>query len=136
DGRGGPGGAAARREGVTRVRARRLVVFLGVVAVLGIGGYGAYRSSWVRSWFGREAENPAEMEKLGAAKLAVAPVADAPVGWPQWRGPTRDGRAPAGTFRTDWEKAPPKLLWRAACGGGYASLAAVGGKVYTHDWKD
>jgi outer membrane protein assembly factor BamB len=117
------------------MRSRRLVLLLGLVAVLGIGGYLAYQSPRVRSWFGREAENPAEMEKLGAAKLAVAPVADAQVGWPQWRGPTRDGRAPAGAFRTDWEKAPPKLLWRADCGGGYSSCTVVGGKVYTQDRK-
>src|SRR5262249_56330531 len=44
-----------------------------------------------------------------------------------------EGRAPGGPFRTDWDKTPPKQLWKADCGGGYSSLAVVGGKVYTQD---
>src|SRR5947209_7170124 len=114
-------------------RTRTALLVAGVLLTLGIGGYAAYRSPWVRSWFGRDAENPAEMAKLGDAKLAVAPIAAADVGWPQWRGPTRDGRAPAGPLRTDWDKNPPKPLWSVECGGGFSSLAVVGGRVYTQD---
>jgi outer membrane protein assembly factor BamB len=114
-------------------RARTVLLIVGVLLILGIGGYSAYQSPRVRSWFGREAENPAEMAKLGDAKLAVAPAAAADAGWPQWRGPTRDGRAPAGPLRTDWEANPPRQLWAADCGGGFSSLAVVGGKVYTQD---
>ncbi|MBX9622247.1 MAG: PQQ-like beta-propeller repeat protein, partial [Gemmataceae bacterium] len=52
--------------------------------------------------------------------------------WPQWLGPTRDGRAPAGPLRTDWAANPPKPLWEVEVGGGYSSVAVVGGKVYIH----
>jgi hypothetical protein len=117
-------------------RARRTVLLVGLLLVLGVGGYAAYQSPRVRSWFGRDADNEAEIAKLRDAKLVVAPAAAAAAGWPQWRGPTRDGRAPAGPFRTDWEKNPPARIWSAACGGGFSSLAVVGGKVYTQDRRD
>lgn len=118
---------------LTPPRTRRGLLVVGVLLVLGIGGFAAYRSSWVQSWFGRDADNAAEIARLVDAKLTVAPAATADVGWPQWRGPMRDGRAPAGPLRTDWEANPPKPLWAAPCGGGFSSLAVVGGKVYTQD---
>jgi outer membrane protein assembly factor BamB len=117
-------------------RARRILLLVGLLLVLGIGGYAAYHSPRVRSWFGRDADNEAEIAKLRDAKLAVAPAAATDAGWPQWRGPTRDGRAPAGPFRTDWEKNPPTRIWSAECGGGFSSLAVVGGRVYTQDRRD
>ncbi|HEY2910126.1 MAG TPA: PQQ-binding-like beta-propeller repeat protein [Gemmataceae bacterium] len=117
---------------MTRRTARILV---GVALVLGVGGFAAYRSSWVRSLFGREAENAAEMARLTDTKLEVFPVS-ASADWPQWRGPFRDGRAPAGSFRTDWEANPPKRLWSAPCGGGYSSFAVVDGRLYTQDFEN
>lgn len=114
-------------------RTRRVVLLVGVLIVLGLGGYAAYRSPWVRSWFARDSENAAEMERLAQKKLESQPVAAADAGWFQWRGPTRDGRAPDGPFRTDWNTNPPKRLWSSPCGGGYSSCAVVGGRVYTQD---
>lgn len=115
------------------MRTRRVVLLVGGLAVLGIGGYAAYRSQWVRSWFARDVENAAEMGMLANKQLEVPPAADAATGWFQWRGPTRDGRAPAGAFRTDWDRNPPKLLWSTPCGGGYSSCVVVDGRVYTQD---
>jgi outer membrane protein assembly factor BamB len=100
--------------------------------VLGAGGYLASRSGWVRRLFADDVVNPAELERLGGRQLAP-PTAEQTAGWPQWRGPNRDGRAAPGLLRTDWDKAPPKQLWTAPCGGGYSSLAVVGGRVYTQD---
>lgn len=114
-------------------RTRRALLVVGVLLVLGIGGFAAYQSPWVRAWFGRDADNPDEIARLGDAKLTVAPAAPTEVGWPQWRGPNRDGRAPAGPLRTDWEQNPPKKLWSVECGGGFSSLAVVGGRLYTQD---
>jgi outer membrane protein assembly factor BamB len=86
--------------------------------------------------FAKDTEDPAELSKLAEKKLEVATVAEAATGWPQWRGPLRDGRAPDGPFRTDWDKRPPTRLWSTPCGGSYSSLAVVGGKVYTQDRRD
>src|SRR5436305_15085164 len=121
---------------VRTARTRTALFVVGVLLTLGSAGYVAYNSPRVRSWFGRDGENPAEMEKLGGAKLTVVPAAAPEVGWPQWRGPTRDGRAPAGPLRTDWDANPPKPVWSAPCGGGFSSLAVVGGRLYTQDRQD
>jgi outer membrane protein assembly factor BamB len=115
---------------------RKAVLIVGVLAVFGVGGYAAYRSTWVRALLARDSEDAGEIAKLGGKKLDVAPAADAATGWFQWRGPTRDGRAPAGPFRADWDKNPPKLLWQAECGGGFSSCAVTGGRAYTQDFRD
>lgn len=118
------------RRGSLRTRFAVAALFI----VLAVGGYllyRLYRSGEVERWFARDSDNPEELDKLKGAALAVPPSATAEIGWPQWQGPFRDARAPAGPLRTDWDKNPPKLVWQAPCGGGFSSLAVVGGKVYT-----
>lgn len=70
----------------------------------------------------------------GVVALACLPVsaADDPTGnWPQWRGPKRDDVSTDTGLLTKWDGAP-KLLWETkGAGRGYASVAVVGGKVYT-----
>jgi outer membrane protein assembly factor BamB len=117
-------------------RSRRVLLLVGVLAVLGAGAFAAYRAGWARRLYNRlfinDVVNRDELDRLGTRKLDT-PTAGPAVGWPQWRGPHRDGRAAAGPFRPDWDKTPPKQLWSVPCGGGFSSLAAVGGKVYTQD---
>jgi len=71
---------------------------------------------------------------FGALLLgSLIPASQSAAGdWPQWRGSQRDGIATGETIRTDWKAAPPKLLWtKDGMGRGYASLAIVGGRLYT-----
>jgi outer membrane protein assembly factor BamB len=113
---------------------RVAVLTIAVLVILGVGGYVAYRSPLVRGWFDRDADDESEKDRAAAAETRQSdPPAPPTLGWPQWRGPLRDGRAPEGAFRTDWDKRPPTQLWKTECGGGYSSLAVVGGKVYTQD---
>ena len=52
--------------------------------------------------------------------------------WTQWRGPDRAGLSPDVGLLKDWNAKPPKLLWTAdGMGGGYASVALAGGRIYT-----
>ena len=119
---------------------RKSLPFLGVFAILGVAAYAAY----YMGWFARDAENAAEMARARKNPLEQRPAAAPGTGWFQWRGPTRDGRAPEGKFRTDWDKNPPKLLWKAdtlggasrPLGGGYSSPVVVGDSVYIQDYKD
>lgn len=115
------------------MKARAIVLVVGLGAVVGVGGYAAYQSPWVRSFFARSSENPAEVERGKNAPLANEPAATAATGYPQWRGASRAGVAPAGSFRTDWDKNPPKEVWRQPVGGGYGSCAVVGGRLYVQD---
>lgn len=67
---------------------------------------------------------------LGVGALVVASRADAaPVEWPQWRGPARDGRVPGLAARTSW----PEALtpgWKVTVGAGHSSPIVAGGRVY------
>ena len=51
--------------------------------------------------------------------------------WPQFLGPDRTGRSAETGLNWDWEKAPPKVLWKAPIGAGYSSVSVVGDRVYT-----
>jgi outer membrane protein assembly factor BamB len=115
------------------MKARAVVLVVGITAVLALGGYAAWQSSWVRSWFARDSADPAEIERARKEKPENLTPAATAAGSPQWRGATRLGVAPAGPFRTDWDRNPPKELWRYPIGAGYGSCAVVGGKLYVQD---
>jgi outer membrane protein assembly factor BamB len=52
--------------------------------------------------------------------------------WPQWRGPNRDGRSEETGLIRNWNAQRPTLEWMVeGMGRGYASLSAVGGRLYT-----
>jgi outer membrane protein assembly factor BamB len=52
--------------------------------------------------------------------------------WPGWRGADRSGLSPDRGLNTNWEAAPPKLLWMGeGLGKGYASVSLAGGRIFT-----
>ncbi len=52
--------------------------------------------------------------------------------WPQFRGPTRDGKSAETGLLKKWPQAGPKLLWSVdGLGIGFSSVAVAGGFVYT-----
>ena len=51
--------------------------------------------------------------------------------WPGWRGPRRDGVSRETGWESKWPAGGPGLLWEAAVGVGYSSMAVVGGQLYT-----
>lgn len=72
---------------------------------------------------------------LLAAVPALAESAQSEPGgradWPQFRGAHRDGRSASTHLLREWPEAGPKLLWRQPIGEGYASVVAVGDRLYT-----
>jgi outer membrane protein assembly factor BamB len=118
-------------------RVRRSLLLAALVLILGIGGTVAYlRWATILNWFESEREDKAAVEKLQSADLSTPSPSDAAGGWFQWRGPNRDGVAPPGPLRTDWEKNPPKELWSVPLGGGYSSPVVVGGRVYVSEYAN
>lgn len=63
---------------------------------------------------------------LALVLVLPLPAAD----WPQWRGPTRDGDAPAAQLPTKWPAEPPAAKWKAPVGIGYSGPAVAAGKVF------
>jgi outer membrane protein assembly factor BamB len=58
-------------------------------------------------------------------------VASKEPGWPQWRGPRRDGWSLEKGLLQAWPAGGPKLLWKAdGLGRGYSSPIVTGGTLY------
>ena len=59
--------------------------------------------------------------------LGAAAAAD----WPQWGGPDRNFRLPAGIKAPGWPAAGSKQLWARDLGDGYSSIVVSGNVLYT-----
>lgn len=51
--------------------------------------------------------------------------------WPRWRGPALNGISTETGWRSNWGATPPKELWRASIGIGFASFSVAEGRAYT-----
>ena len=85
-----PQAAARSRTG------RPLSLVIGALAVLGVTAFLLYRSGQFERWFASDTDNAEELDRLRGDPPSLPPPAAAEAGWPQWLGPLRDGRAPAG----------------------------------------
>jgi outer membrane protein assembly factor BamB len=84
----------------------------------------------------RAAHNHLTVDASLSAELADAVLLDddpAPesAGWPQWRGPHRDGVVGMADLSTDWPKNGPPLLWQKPIGRGYSSFSVKEGRLYS-----
>jgi outer membrane protein assembly factor BamB len=97
--------------------------------LMGRLGFGVDAPSWTAAETSpRFSSDTQRIERLKAATL----LADGPpaYGWPQWRGPRRDG-ASGERILTDWPAGGLPRLWKAKGGVGYSSFAVGGGRVFT-----
>jgi len=56
--------------------------------------------------------------------------------WPQWRGPTRDGRAAEQPFNPAFGKGGVDVKWSADLGVGFTGVTVAGGRAFTAGWAD
>ncbi len=62
--------------------------------------------------------------------MASVIASDEP-GWPQWRGPRRDGVSDETGLLTRWPEGRPKLVWKVdGLGKGWSSPVIVGSRIY------
>ena len=71
---------------------------------------------------------------LALALVATASAAGAQ-NWPGWRGPERDGIAPAAQAPANWPDALARA-WRVEVGDGYSSPVVSAGRVFVHSSRD
>lgn len=90
-----------------------------------------------------------EEPRSGNTALATVPAAEAATaadglvaspepGWPQWRGPRRDGISDETGLLGSWPEGGPELLWKVGgLGTGWSSPIVVGNRLYlTGDRRD
>ena len=88
-----------------------------------------------RYWFEQAALPPVRLSADDAHSDdgELDPASD----WPEFRGPLRDGIVRNGSLKSvsgelpDWEKSPPRQIWRHPIGGGMGSFAVVGQRALT-----
>lgn len=56
--------------------------------------------------------------------------------WPHWRGPQHNGISDETTWSADWSAGPPRTIWEAALGIGFASVAVSEGRLVTAGHAD
>lgn len=76
-------------------------------------------------------ENSQQRAGIVAALLFWVGTALAGDDWPQFRGPTRDGRSSETGLLREWPERGPEILWRVELGGGYSGIAVAGGIAFT-----
>ena len=144
---------------------RRAGLLVGIVLVCGLfmlvrvnGMTGTFTPAFSWRWsptaedrllasLAASSHRPAETRAADAAETTDTPAANAaaanpataitlaPGDWPGFRGPARDGRLFGVEIATDWQKSPPKQLWRHLIGPGWSSFAVVGDRVYTQEQR-
>ena len=75
-----------------------------------------------------------DMLTLGTADVAIQ-LESSHRDSPQFLGPTRDGVLKGVRLAADWQKNPPRLLWRQPIGAGWSGFAVVGQRALTQEQR-
>jgi len=67
---------------------------------------------------------------LGLSMFVIVCTTTHAADWPNYRGPNHNGISSETDWSANWPEAGPKVLWKAAIGTGFASMAVSDGKVY------
>jgi outer membrane protein assembly factor BamB len=118
----------AVRLGVLAVLAGGLAAFLLVLRVEGLSGSSQVNFAWrgapaATALAGRETVGPADLTRTG------------PDDYPQFLGPSRNAVLPEARLARDWDKRPPRQLWRQPVGAGWGAFAVVNGYAVTQEQR-
>jgi outer membrane protein assembly factor BamB len=83
-------------------------------------------------WSGGSEATVIEVEEKQAAVMKVdGDFHQNPSDFPQFQGPGRDCRISPLAFDTDWNSAPPEIIWSRPVGEGYSGFAIIGSRAFT-----
>ena len=117
-----------------------LVLLLGAQVLLGLATLVLF--GWARlDWDGRGLPGSLRWNQSspGRANWTVSQNSvnsDDPANWLAYRGADRTGVYTGPKLRFDWDKNPPKQIWKTTIGGGHASVTVGGGRLFTLEQWD
>jgi outer membrane protein assembly factor BamB len=80
------------------------------------------------------AEREAERKNNAQTPATVPPsVTTQPGDWTEFRGAERDGVFHGTTIAADWDRNPPKLVWKKRVGPSWSSVIIVDGRLFTQE---
>ena len=101
-----------------------------------IGGSGIPRLVWKWSPKQEGAASPLTLESAAASADRPAGTVPLPEGeFPQFLGPDRSGMLTGIPLRRDWDRSPPKTLWRQPIGLGWSAFAVSGQHAITQEQR-
>jgi outer membrane protein assembly factor BamB len=115
-------------------------IFLGVKRLTrmegSIGGSGIPRLVWKGAPKREGAARPLLLEPEAASPNPTAGLVPLPEGgFPQFLGPDRSGVLTNAPLRCDWDRSPPKTLWRQPIGLGWSAFAVSGQHAVTQEQR-
>ena len=127
--------ALSRVAGKVRLLAAMGVVFLGAVAY-GLFSYEGTSGDLVPQFRWRWSKVGVKRLKAQEAQATAIPVPEGAANFPQFLGPNRNGKLEGPALARDWEKDPPKELWRQEVGQAWSGFAVVGGIAVTQEQRE
>lgn len=127
----------SRFPGRTRLLVLGVVVIIGVALRLSlrvdgsVSGTGLPRYTWVWAKVPDKQFAPV-IPEAEAAQPTLTDVPDVP----QFLGMNRDGILTDVGLSHDWQKQPPRELWRVSVGEGWGAFCVVGGRAITQEQRD
>ena len=130
-----------RRWGTVGVLAAVLTVF-SLSRVDGVDGQSRAAVSW--RWSPTEedrylSERAERNKSADAANLPSDVALEALVSgagdWPEFRGPDRLGEVRGVRIATDWNDAPPEVLWKRRIGPAWSSVLVIGNRLFTQEQR-
>ena len=116
-------------SGGRKRRMRRWILWLGIGAIVLVGGVLAYN----HFDFEHFRSDSDRVRRLAAADLHLPATIVASADWPQWRGPNRDGVSLETGLLDEWPAGGPPVLWKKPIGRGFSSFAISKDRLFTMD---
>lgn len=71
----------------------------------------------------------------GTADTDIPALTLTPGDWPAFRGPNRDDRLEGVRINDDWNRSPPKLVWKKRLGPGWGAFTVIGDRLFTQEQR-
>ncbi|HVA48346.1 MAG TPA: PQQ-binding-like beta-propeller repeat protein [Pirellulales bacterium] len=116
-------------------------VYVSLVKMNGVSGDVKFQTQWrwtptaEDTYLAARAKTAADAQSADAAEQdpPARDLVAQPGDWTAFRGPLRNGEVRGLKIGVDWEKSPPKQVWRQRIGPAWSSVVIVDGRLFTQE---